>query len=178
MNANAARIVALESQLRTLKRLFYGTACLLLAGVAVAATNMQGIPDVIQAKKFEVVNKNGKPVAQLGADEDGGIARVFGNNREEVVVLSASKSGGVLNIKSKAGSQMASITSSPEGAILSTHNGQGKVLVLMGGNDRGSGAIQTRNNKGNTLVSLGTNTGGGGRVLTEDGKGEVTSESP
>ena len=108
----------------------------------------------------------------------GGIARVFGNNREEVVVLSANKSGGVLNIKSKAGSQMASITSSPEGAIVSTHNGQGKVLILMGGNDRGSGVIQTRNNKGNTLVSLGTNTGGGGRVLTEDGKGEVTSESP
>ena len=48
----------------------------------------------------------------------------------------------------------------------------------MGGNERGSGALQTRTNKGGTLVSVGTNPAGAGVVFTENGNGEKTSSMP
>ena len=69
MTTDDNRIESLENQVRTLKRLFYGTACLLLAGVAVAATNMQSVPDVIQAKKFQVVNDEGRSIVNIHAIE-------------------------------------------------------------------------------------------------------------
>ena len=49
-------ITELRNQVRTLKRIVYGFGCLLVAGVVVSATSLQTVPDVIQAKKFEVVS--------------------------------------------------------------------------------------------------------------------------
>ena len=58
-------ITELRNQVRTLKRIVYGFGCLLVAGVVVSATSMQTVPDVIQAKKFEVVNGDGNAVVVL-----------------------------------------------------------------------------------------------------------------
>ncbi len=49
----------LRSQVRTLKRVVYGACGPLLVGGLLAATSLQSVPDVIQAKKFEVVNDEG-----------------------------------------------------------------------------------------------------------------------
>jgi hypothetical protein len=51
---NAKRITELRTQVRTLKRIIYGFGCLFVAGVVVSATSLQTVPDVIQAKKFEL----------------------------------------------------------------------------------------------------------------------------
>ena len=58
-------ITELRNQIRTLKRVVYGFGCLLVAGVVVSATSMQTVPDVIQAKKFEVISDDGKAVVVL-----------------------------------------------------------------------------------------------------------------
>ena len=58
-------ITELRNQVRTLKRIVYGFGCLLVAGVVVSATSLQTVPDVIQAKKFEVVNGEGKVLVEL-----------------------------------------------------------------------------------------------------------------
>ena len=63
---------ALTKHSRTTKRLVYGFGCLLITGIAVAATSMQNMPDVIKAKHFHVVGDEGKIVAALGAMPDGG----------------------------------------------------------------------------------------------------------
>ena len=70
---NEERINGLENQVRTLKRIVYGFGCLLVAGVVVSATSLQTVPDVIQAKKFEVVNDEGKVVASFYAYMGGGM---------------------------------------------------------------------------------------------------------
>ncbi len=65
------RITTLETQVRTLKKLLvaaFGTAA--LAGL-LAATSLQNIPEVVQARKFQVVNANGQVVAQMGATNSG-----------------------------------------------------------------------------------------------------------
>jgi hypothetical protein len=62
---NEERINGLETQVRTLKRIVYGFGCLLVAGVVVSATSLQTVPDVIRAKKFEVISNDGKAVVVL-----------------------------------------------------------------------------------------------------------------
>jgi hypothetical protein len=62
---NEERINGLETQVRTLKRIVYGFGCLLVAGIIVSATSLQTVPDVIQAKKFEVLSDDGNPVVVL-----------------------------------------------------------------------------------------------------------------
>ncbi len=63
---NEERINVLETQVRTLKRIVYGFGCLLVAGIVVGATSLQTVPDVIQAKMFEVVNSYGTVIAKFG----------------------------------------------------------------------------------------------------------------
>jgi hypothetical protein len=60
-------ITELRNQVRTLKRIVYGFGCLLVAGVVVSATSLQTVPDVIQAKKFEVLSDDGKAVVVLSS---------------------------------------------------------------------------------------------------------------
>lgn len=78
---NKERISVLENQVQTLKRIVYGFASLLVATIVIGATSMQSVPDVIKAKKFEVVNDDGKPAVVLDSLNEqynnGGRVRVF-----------------------------------------------------------------------------------------------------
>ena len=69
---NAKRITELRNQVRILKRVVYGFGCLLVVGIVVGATSLQTVPDVIQAKKFEVVNGKGKVIVELSNNIGGG----------------------------------------------------------------------------------------------------------
>ena len=153
---DTTRIESLETQVRTLKRMLFGVFGLVMLGGLLAAANYQGVPDVIQAKKFEVVTSEGHAVVQL----------------------SANKTGGLVAVENGEGQRLVQLKGHPEGGTVTIHNSQGKTLVLIGGNNHGSGAFQTRNSKGQTLVALGTNPAGEGTVLTENGKGEKTSSMP
>jgi len=55
-----ARIASLEAQIRTLRRMVPGVLGLIAAGGLLAASSMQSVPDLVQAKTFEVVNDAGK----------------------------------------------------------------------------------------------------------------------
>ena len=61
----SARIASLETQVRTLKRMLFGVFGLVVTGAVLGATSLQTVPDVIQAKKFEVVNDTGTTVVSL-----------------------------------------------------------------------------------------------------------------
>jgi hypothetical protein len=62
----------LRNQIRTLKRMLFGVFGLVVVGGVLAATTVQSVPDLIQAKKFEVVNDEGKTVVAIYALADGG----------------------------------------------------------------------------------------------------------
>ena len=75
---NEERIAVLELQYRNMKRIVLGVSwvislnfaicSLIIVGYFVSTTNA---PDVIQAKKFEVVNDEGESVAVMTALPDG-----------------------------------------------------------------------------------------------------------
>lgn len=150
------RIESLEAQVRTLRRMLFGVFGLVVLGALLAATTLQTVPDVIRAKKFEVVNEDEQPI----------------------VLLAANQAGGLVEIRNGNGKGLVRLTSHPEGGTISIHDSRARTLILMGGNERGSGALQTRTNKGGTLVSVGTNLAGEGVVFTENGNGEKTSSMP
>ena len=123
------RIESLESQLRTFKRLFYGFGCLLVAGIALAATTMQqGVPEVIQAKKFQVVNDEGKQLIELMASAEGGFLAISNKDGKAVAGLAATANGGVLDISNKAGKIIAALYASPNGGGLGIGDNSGQVL--------------------------------------------------
>ncbi|MBC8202352.1 MAG: hypothetical protein H8E91_00825 [Planctomycetes bacterium] len=73
---NEERITVLETQIRTLKRIVYGFGCLLVVGIVVGATSLRTIPEVIQAKSFQVISEDGKPVVVLDSQSrDCGITK-------------------------------------------------------------------------------------------------------
>lgn len=150
------RIKSLEDQIRALKRMLLGVLALAVAAGLLAATTLQVVPDVIKAKKFEVVNGEGQAVVELGSN----------------------KAGGVVSIGHCEGHRLVELMAHLEGGTVSILNRQGKTLVLIGVNEHGSGALQTRNNKGQTLVSLRTSLTGAGVVSTENGEGQMTSTMP
>ncbi len=146
----------LRNQVRTLKRIVYGACGLLLVGGLLAATSMQSVPDVLRAKKFEVVNDAGIPVVTL-------------ETFKEVGVISTTDSLGNLLclILPKIKSDGVSLGS------LVTMNSKGQTLVELGATTDGEGMVQTQNGKGGRLVELGATTGGTGSVTTQNGKGGI-----
>ena len=98
-------ITELRYQVKILKRIVYGFGCLLIAGVVVSATSVQTVPDVIQAKKFQVVNDEGKVIVELsnlaaGEVDSGGVdnGMLVTRNSEgqPLVVIGAYKGDGMV----------------------------------------------------------------------------------
>ena len=76
-------LTELRNQVRTLKRIVCGFGCVLVAGIVVSATTLQTVPDVIQAKKFEVVVE-GKIVAVITTTDVGSGRLGIFNNKGEI----------------------------------------------------------------------------------------------
>ena len=139
-------ITELRNQVRTLKRIVYGFGCLLVAGIVVGATSLQTVPDVIQAKKFEVVDKNGKAVTTLDA-------KLMLNTPGSTV---ATVNGGYLVYNEKAEQLLQLQSNSPTAGtagelVLMRANGT-QFISLIWEAMSGQGLIQTKNDY-NKLVS-------------------------
>ena len=175
-------ITELRNQVRTLKRIVYGFGCLLIAGLAVGATSMQTVPDVIQAKKFQVVNDDGKVIVELSNQVGDGVdnGRLVTRNSagQTLVELGSSEFEGVVITKNGKGQTLVLLSSSEFGGAVVTENGKGQTLVRLTSTVDGEGTVTTVNGKGQTLVLLTTSNDGEGAVLTYNGKGTITSTTP
>ena len=142
-----SRIESLETQVRTLKRMLFGVFGLVVVGGLLAATSLQSVPDVIQAKKFEVVNDKGKVVSTWHYDY----------------------AGGWFTLRDETGSK-AFLTLEcldDTGGLLKTQNGKGQELVRLGVTVNGEGMVVTANGKGQELVTLGAMDNGEGITIRE-----------
>ena len=154
MSSLEQEVRTLQKQVRRQRRWNIGLGALVIVGGLMAATAEQSVPDVIQAKKFEVVNDEGKAV----------------------VTLEVFQGGGVINSCDKKGNMMFLVLDEigKDGVsrgTVHTRNGKGQTLVELGATREGEGMVETQNGKGQTLVEIGTTTGGSGSVTTKNGKG-------
>jgi len=149
------RLARVERQNRIFKGLFT------LAGVAVAALIFYGatkpIPDVIQARKFEVVNEAGRAVVRIKSWELGGRILTYpatGKYWPSVELAHSDNGNGLLTILNK----------------------DGKELISAGADKVGDGLIQARkfqvvNEAGREVVVI-ESWEFGGRIATYPAKGE------
>ena len=62
-----------QSQVRRQRRWNIALGAVVVVGGLMAATGVRSVPDVIQAKKFEVVNDEGVAVVKLHSFQGGGV---------------------------------------------------------------------------------------------------------
>ena len=156
------RIESLERQVRKLRRyqglqgiLFVVIGC--VVGYFVA-TNLQSVPDVMQAKKFEVVNDAGKKVAELTSTAGG---------------------SGALSIGDNDGVKLALLAVYPDGAALGLLNKDGgEVPLAMFAATRYGGTMYITNKDEQLVGALSVIQNGDGVLKTSNAKGRVTFESP
>ena len=120
----------LRNQIRTLKRVLYTLCGAGVLGGLLAATNLNTVPDVIQAKKFEVVNDAGKVIVELRNLRGGGV-----DNGQLVTRIST-------------GGTLVELGAGPGGGLVLTQNGKGGTLVELGTTVDGEGLVATENGKG------------------------------
>ncbi len=149
----SARIASLETQVRTLKRMLFGVFGLLVAGAVLGATSLQTVPDVIQAKKFEVVNQSGLVVGTFQSWEDRGLVSLRDSMKRPTVVISSELSTGVAS------------------GFLTTMNSKGSIVASVGVNEAGNGVVATEDGRGKRLVEVGSDSHGG-RLRINNAKGE------
>jgi antitoxin component YwqK of YwqJK toxin-antitoxin module len=184
-------ITELRNQVRTLKRIVYGFGCLLVAGIVVGATSLQTVPDVIQAKKFEVVNDEGRVFVLISGSttqpnsikshQEGGIISTYNSQGETLILMGMNNHGsGAIQTKNKKGHTLVSLATTADGkGMVLTENGKGGTLVTLGANKSQGGLITSYSGKGVALAAFGASPDGNGVAVTYDKEGKgITSITP
>ena len=173
------RIQLLESQVRTLRHTVCIMAGLLVVGVLLATTHRQAIPDLIQAKKFEVVT------------DDGDVVVAIESMRPEIikgVTINELPQYGTIRLLSSQGVSIVDfgVDSFGNGKLV-TRNDEGSALVSVEADLLGAGEVTTWNGMGRRLVMLATTSkefphygleANSGLVMTHAVNGELTSSMP
>ena len=93
-----------------------------------AATGVRSVPDVIQAKKFEVVNDDGKVIASLYANMGGGMLSVSNKDGKIVAGIHADENGGVARVLNNKFAGVVVISANADGdGVMMTSGSKGKV---------------------------------------------------
>ena len=162
---------------------------------AMAATQSARTPDVIRARRFEVVDQHDKIVLLAGIGQNGGQIDVWGAGGTNVVRVSANTDGGdivVWNGKGQAVGAMYATSaggrveaSMPEGAAILRAEGAAPSVVLADGDSRprfvatvagDAAGVSVRHSAGHELVALGASPGSGGIVRVAEPDGTLAAQ--
>ena len=177
MSSLEQEVRTLQKQVRRQRRWNIALGALVVVGGLMAATAERSVPDVIQAKKFQVVNDEGKLVVLLKADTNGGSLTIANNKGKLVAGINADADGGNFRIRNKDGKTAALIDGDPTGGSLNIFNKERKTVALIAaGKDGGVLSIVNKDGEGVALIAADAN--GNGAMQTYDSNGRVTSTTP
>jgi hypothetical protein len=177
MSTLEQEVRTLQKQVRRQRRWNIALGAVVVVGGLLAAKGIQEVPEVIRAKKFEVVNGDGRVVAEFKKFLGGGALFLNNKSGKQIVGIGPVPNGGsMLSINGKDGKSAVTIASSPDGGggVEISQNGEPVGAFLV---SSGSGLLGLNSKQGNPTVML-TERNGNGILLTYDSKGKVTSESP
>ena len=152
MSTLEENVRTLQKQVRRQRRWNIGLGLMVVVGGLMAAKGVTEAPDVVQAKKFEVVNDEGEILVRIGG-------RTF---------------GGFLSLYNMAGKPIATLSTSPRGGAISINDNSAKpnVLILA---DRDGGNVGIFGNGRGLVTSLGVDhTSGIGVIKILDSEGQMT----
>ena len=158
------RISKLESQLRVY-RMFFGVIIVgTCAAVLMSSGKKNAVPDLIQAKSFQVVDDNGSTIAILGKDKGNGSLTTFTPGGSKLVSLFTSEGGaGGINTFDNDGDVLFKVTrTTGGGAYLGLFNEDAKEIAEFGVTDGKSGYMRVNDKYGDKLAWITYTEGGGG----------------
>jgi len=190
---NEERIAVLELQYRTMKRIVLGVSwvislnfaicSLIIVGYFVSTTNA---PDLIQARKFEVVNDEGIILADIFSDVAGdGQLRIFDREGKQFARIFLGDEGngglGIYNKDSKY--EVAQLGVYDGWGVLGIYDKDGGVVARLraanyGTSENGGGLLKIFNKDFKEVVHIGVDENGNGVVQTKNVKDEVISAAP
>jgi len=149
----------LQRQVRRQRRWNIALLAIVAGGGLMAANGVRTLPEVLQAKKLEIVNDEGTAIVELGANRAGNGAVTTRNEDGRRLVRLGATTGG--------------------NGFVTTLNGMGGNLVEIGATVDGQGTVETQDGDGQTLVRLGSYANSrGGYVESFTTKGASTGEFP
>jgi hypothetical protein len=156
------RIESLEHQVRALKQMLFGVFALLVVGGLLAATTLQSVPDVIQAKKFEVVDQHGQSKAVLGLGPFGDVKSsqpyiaFKGEDGKSLAGMGVFPGGGGLALSRPDGSDYAAIANfGQDGSAFFMVNKNGKKTINLAAQESAGGLLDLRRPDGSSYAVVG-----------------------
>ncbi len=162
MSDTELRIHNLEQQVRRQRRWNLTLGAVLIVGGLLAATAERGVPEIIEAKSFAVVDDKGNPLVVMAPNPLGhGSVTVIKKRKglvqgETIAVLSSDETGaGGLDVFGRDGkTRIASLGSDPAGnGALAVFAKSGKQVVQLSPDAEGDGALNIFNRNGKTMIA-------------------------
>ncbi len=179
------RVLALERSARRWRRCAMVLLLCAIVGGTTAATQEKKVPEVIQARKFEVVGKDGRPRGRFEAWALGATLELRNDKRQLTTLLGHADNGsGLLKVCDELGREVATINSDMEGSGFFKLSGwpsgrKTKPLVHIGRDGRdGGGLVYVYNKTGEVVCAMKADAYGRGFIAAMDRKGRGPSLKP
>ena len=148
-----------------------GLCLVAVTGLLMAQGGASHMPQVVQVRRLELVNKKGIPVITLESDERGG--RIVTSSDQGQLLFETA--AGELSIYNGQGQKLARLSATKDGqGMLATYNHDGEGVIALGATKDGKGAFTTYNGQGQKLVSLSA-TDQGGAISVWNNNGQAAS---
>jgi hypothetical protein len=154
-------------KLEATNRRYRNTIILLIASFAtifMAFKSPKTVPEVIQAKRFEVVDYNGKVLAMISQDDGKGIIKTYNKEGKKLVNITyTSNQEGYIGLENGIGQETMRLSSSNDGGggYIGVFNPSGKRTLTIC-NDESGGNIYVGNSNGDTRAVMQCNSSEGG----------------
>ena len=172
MNTIEMRLQKLEATNRRYKTILI----IMIASFAtffMAFKSPKTVPDVIQARRFEVVDYSGNVLANMSQDDGKGIIKTYNTAGKKLVNITyTTKNEGFLALEDGNGQEMMRFSSSNEGGggYIGVYNPSGKRTLTLC-NDNSGGNIYIGNSDGNTRAVAQCNASAGGYLALYNSSG-------
>ena len=154
-------------KLEAANRRYRSIILLMMAAFAtffMAFRNYNTVPDVLQAKKFEVVDANGNVLVNLTQDNGKGIIKTYNKEGKKLVNITyTTNQEGYIGLEDGKGQETMRLSSSNEGGggYIGIFNPSGKRTLTLN-NDNSGGNIYVSNSEGNSRAVMQCNSSAGG----------------
>ncbi len=128
--------------------------------------NTQSVPEILQAKKFEIVDNNGNVLLMLSQDDGKGMLKTYNKEGKRLVNITyTANQEGYLGLENGKGQETMRFSSSSDvgGGYISIYNNSGKRTLILN-NDKSGGNVYVCNNNGDTRALMQCNSSAGGSL--------------
>lgn len=179
MNTIETRLAKLERANRRYKTILIIISSV-ISIVMITSFKNNFVPDLIQAKKFEVVDSKGNVLVRIGDFEGDGRVTTFNNFNNILTDIVASTDGhGAAVFYNGGGKRNFVITNvSGGGGQLNINDNNEHQVVSIGRNNKNAGSFIIKNISGNSIVNITGDTNDDGAILTYKNGGAQSGRLP